>query len=29
MPGLVASKIEEIAQRVVESEGMDLVDVEV
>jgi ribosome maturation factor RimP len=29
MPGLVASKIEEIAQRVVESEGMELVEVEV
>ncbi|HLI84618.1 MAG TPA: ribosome maturation factor RimP [Bryobacteraceae bacterium] len=29
MPGLVASKIEEIAQRVLESEGMELVEVEV
>jgi ribosome maturation factor RimP len=29
MPGAVASKIEEIAQRVVESEGMELVEVEV
>jgi ribosome maturation factor RimP len=29
MPGPVASKIEEIAQRVVESEGMELVEVEV
>jgi ribosome maturation factor RimP len=29
MPGLVASKIEEIAQRVVESERMELVEVEV
>jgi ribosome maturation factor RimP len=29
MPGLVASKIEEIAQRVVESEGIELVEVEV
>ena len=29
MPGAVASKIEEIAQRVVESEGLELVEVEV
>src|SRR3974390_2202246 len=29
MPGAVASKIEVIAQRVVESEGMELVEVEV
>lgn len=29
MPGLVTSKIGEIAQRVVESEGMELVEVEV
>jgi ribosome maturation factor RimP len=29
MPGAMASKIEEIAQRVVESEGMELVEVEV
>src|SRR5579875_2769130 len=29
MPGWVASKIEEIAQRVLESEGMELVEVEV
>ena len=29
MPGVVASKIEVIAQRVVESEGMELVEVEV
>jgi ribosome maturation factor RimP len=29
MPGLMASKIEEIAQRVVASEGMELVEVEV
>ena len=29
MPSAVASKIEEIAQRVVESEGMELVEVEV
>src|SRR5579875_3537961 len=29
MPGLVASNIEEVAQRVLEAEGMELVEVEV